>query len=696
MRLKMWTYDLAREQAPTLDHMRRFLDLTREAGFDAIGLYMEHRFAYPSAPWAHGAGCVTPDIVRTLIAEYPDVRIVPFVNLLGHFEGMLYTEDGKRFAEERFLGLQACPSNPEFVKICGKLLDDVIKAFDDELVHIGGDETAQLGKCPRCAERASGVGLQASGRGMQAPDGGHPAEPRRSDPSDPSDSPDAGRPTPDAAVADSKRRLYAQHFGPLAQKAVEAGKRPAVWGDIFAEHPGARDALPKETLIFDWQYFCGVAESARPFLDRGFEVVGCPALHTYNAAWLHLEASERNVREVAADAALLGLYGVCVTTWECGLFGAYDTLFPALLWSGSVLREAVGDTADTTYRSYKSYPLGESENLPDRSSDPQWHREVADLSRPKDGKHMAALTQLGIATSRELLEASAAERGYPFIDLERLRPPKETLSTLPASILKAYIVFPVKRSGDNLWLAMANVRDVEAMDAAGASSGCKIIPAMAVPESVHAAIEAHFGSNALSEDESACSDWSRLMGVELERLGGVFGFSKTRSSLKCRLLLYANPFLAWFHHAEELCGERGDAALAMLELAEAVAPGEAERGVTGFVKAAVEFIRTAEAVRLAYAKRIPGEALRRLAVCRGIFDDLERIAKKTHARIGGSLADVERCKVARSHVETVMRRVREFGDGSLGYLPSFEHFTSLKFVPHDQGAWWRINRWGDE
>ena len=36
------------------------------------------------------------------------------------------------------------------------------------------------------------------------------------------------------------------------------------------------------------------------------------------------------------------------------------------------------------------------------------------------------------------------------------------------------------------------------------------------------------------------------------------------------------------------------------------------------------------------------------------------------------------------------------GDGVLGYLPSFEHLTHPKFVPHDQGAWWLINRWAHE
>ncbi|MBI3721379.1 MAG: hypothetical protein HY248_02405, partial [Fimbriimonas ginsengisoli] len=99
MPLRMWTYDLAREQAPTLDHLRRLCDLSLQSGYNALGLYLEHRFAYPSAPWAQGAGCLTPEMVRTLQEEFKDLKLVPLVNLLGHFEGMLYTEHGKRYAE---------------------------------------------------------------------------------------------------------------------------------------------------------------------------------------------------------------------------------------------------------------------------------------------------------------------------------------------------------------------------------------------------------------------------------------------------------------------------------------------------------------------------------------------------------------------------------------------------------------------
>lgn len=522
MQLRMWTYDLAREQAPTLDHLRRFMDITREGGFTAIGLYLEHRFAYPSTPWSHGQGCLTPEMVSTLEAEYPDIQIVPFINLLGHFEGMLYTEEGKAFREERFSGMQACPSCPAFLELCDGIIDDTLTAFSSSLIHIGGDETAQLARCPLCQFRA------------------------------------------DASDADGKATLYGEHFQRMARRVVGAGRRAAVWGDMFVEHPTALAFLPKGTLIFDWQYFRSPLESSRKFVDEGFEVVCCPAIQTYNAIWCHLPQSEQNVRDAVSAAHQLNAYGVCVTTWEMGLFGNYETLLPAIRASGKLIRE--------------------SESAP---------------SHDETGAY-------------------------------------QTLTDAPA-----FLAEYARESTDYL-------------------------------------------------------AWARMMGIELQKLGGPFAYSHTRSSLKCRLLLYSNPFLAWLYHGEELSGEMGEKAMWIGAESSFVAPNVNARGVSQFLLKAIEFVRLAEKARLAYAERKPGGATSALAPGRQVFDALESVAKATQLNAGGSLADPERCRAAREHIERVIRRIKEYGDGHLGYLPAFEIITHPKFVPHDQASWWLINRWANE
>ncbi len=527
----MWLYDIAREQSPDLDTLRKFCRLSVDSGYNALGLYLEHRFAWPATPWAHGKGAVTPEMIQVLQDEFPDLQIIPFPNLLGHCEGFIYTEAGVPYAEERFKGLQADPTNPAFIALAAQILEDTLAIFRSEIVHLGGDETQQLGAGPGSAKVVADAAAQGK---------------------------------------DGKAMLYGEHFKRLADRVIEVGRRPAVWGDMFVEHPTALDYLPKETLIFDWQYFSGPSETARRFLDAGFDVVFCPALHTYNAPWLHLPQSERNVTDHAAAAQALNAFGVCVTTWEMGLFGNYETLVPAIRASGEILN---------------------TPNLPCRA----------------DGIY----DELGALAYGPVTEAPVFMKSY------------------------------------------------------------------------------------LKESERH-EEWARLMGVELLDAGGMFSFSRIRSSLKCRLLLYGNPFLLWLRNREDLCGAPGNKALEIAERALHMAPDANGRGVSEFLKCAILFARYAEQAHVAYADNRPGAAMAALAPARVMFDDLAKVAKATYLNIGGSLADIERCRIAKAHVEQVIARIRNYGDGSLGYLPSFEMISHPKFVPHDQAGWWLINQWANE
>ena len=57
--------------------------------------------------------------------------------------------------------LQICPSRPECIKFASNLVADALDAFDDEWVHLGGDETHQLGECSLCAKRAGKAGKES-------------------------------------------------------------------------------------------------------------------------------------------------------------------------------------------------------------------------------------------------------------------------------------------------------------------------------------------------------------------------------------------------------------------------------------------------------------------------------------------------------------------------------------------------------
>lgn len=297
MELIGWMYDIAREQSPRPGQLGQMLRRSGSAGYNAVGLYLEHRFAYDSAPWAAAPGCLTPDAVRGLIhgsGSGPDAslpRLIPFLNTLGHMEGFIRSQGGQWLAEGEcgFGGEQMCASRRECIEFARGLVADAIDAFDDQWVHLGGDETRQLGQCPACAERVAKLG---------------------------------------------KGGLYAEYFAPLCRFVLERGRRPCLWGDMLLQYPDALETIPRETIIFDWQYFSRPLASARAFRERGFDVVCCPSIQTYNAGWCFLADSQRNIDEHAEDARAAGALGVLITTWELSCFTSYAAILPLVFAAG--------------------------------------------------------------------------------------------------------------------------------------------------------------------------------------------------------------------------------------------------------------------------------------------------------------------------------------------------------------------------
>lgn len=286
------TLDLAREQSLLPTRIIRILRDCHAAGYNAVGLYLEHRFEYASAPWAAAPGCITPAAVQTIqdAAREIGVRVIPFINTLGHLEGFLRTAAGAHLAEQHDgLTLQLCPSLPAARAFARNLVADCISAFSDPVIHLGGDEAHHLGACPRCKP---------------------------------------------IAERDGAWILYADHYADLCRVALDHDRRPALWADMLLKHPAAFERLPRETLLFNWHYDNDPAPTTRTLQDAGFEVVTCPSVHSYDSAWCFLDTTEANVDAHRAAHATLNTAGVCVTTWEFCYFSELFSVLPVLCAAG--------------------------------------------------------------------------------------------------------------------------------------------------------------------------------------------------------------------------------------------------------------------------------------------------------------------------------------------------------------------------
>ncbi|MCW5941306.1 MAG: Flp pilus assembly complex ATPase component TadA [Fimbriimonadaceae bacterium] len=107
------------------------------------------------------------------------------------------------------------------------------------------------------------------------------------------------------------------------------------------------------------------------------------------------------------------------------------------------------------------------------------------------------LTELNLVGEREVIEARAQEVGLGFVDLDRQEIESSAVNIVPERLAKLHTVMPVRKEGMVLYLAMANPRNIQALDDVKMASGCRVTPVLAVPGAIEDAIRKHYaGSSA--------------------------------------------------------------------------------------------------------------------------------------------------------------------------------------------------------
>jgi len=113
------------------------------------------------------------------------------------------------------------------------------------------------------------------------------------------------------------------------------------------------------------------------------------------------------------------------------------------------------------------------------------------------------LVDLKFVGEREVLMAQAQEAGYQFFDLDNTPVDRSALNIVPERIIKLHTVFPVKKDGMTLYVAMRNPNDIQAIDDVKFASGCLVKPVIALPDAIEDAIKKAFAAEAPAEGGKA-------------------------------------------------------------------------------------------------------------------------------------------------------------------------------------------------
>jgi type IV pilus assembly protein PilB len=112
-----------------------------------------------------------------------------------------------------------------------------------------------------------------------------------------------------------------------------------------------------------------------------------------------------------------------------------------------------------------------------------------------------ALKRLGFLSEEDLLDFLSRKYGIPVINLQRVEVTEEIVRLVKKDIVQKYQVFPVRKVGNTLTLALSDPTVVLAIDDVQFATGLHVIPVLASDAAIKEAIDKHYVDSAARMDE---------------------------------------------------------------------------------------------------------------------------------------------------------------------------------------------------
>ena len=302
--------DMSRGPIPTEDFMKRQIRTLAGYKVNLFALYMEHVFDFASQPLvAPKEAAFTPQEINSLVdyARKFYVTILPEQQTFGHLHQILKYEIYSDLAE-RPHGHVLTPTKESSYDLIKAMYTDIVPLFPGPFLHIGGDETFELGKGQTSA-RVTETGLG---------------------------------------------QVYLEHMQKVSSILQPYHKQLMFWGDIAIKYPELLGMLPKELIAVPWDYDAKPTfeNIIKPYRDAGLRVIVAPGANTWKQLWPNLDVGYVNIRNFVRDGQKLGAMGMLDTTWNDDGEAIYGMAWPALVFGAAAGWQAGESNIDQFKNSY--------------------------------------------------------------------------------------------------------------------------------------------------------------------------------------------------------------------------------------------------------------------------------------------------------------------------------------------------------
>ena len=274
--------DLSRGPVPTLEFQKRQVRTLAAYKLNIYSPYFEHTLAYAGSPLiAPPGGSMSAADVAELVryaAQY-HVTVVPEQEAFGHLHHVLKYEQFSSLGETPH-GQVLSPVQPGSLALIKQWFTQIAQQFPSPWVHIGADETNELGK---------------------------------------------GQ-TKDLVAQRGLDQVYVDFLRQIHGIIQPTGKRILFWGDLAWHNPDLVAALPKDMIGVPWVYDAKPSfdKYIEPFNRAGMEVWVAPGVNNWRRVYPDSNVGLVNIQHFVRDGQRLGAKGMLNTVWNDDGEGIFD------------------------------------------------------------------------------------------------------------------------------------------------------------------------------------------------------------------------------------------------------------------------------------------------------------------------------------------------------------------------------------
>ena len=320
--------DCSRNAVMRVDHLMGWLGRLALLGYNMVMLYTEDTYALPGEPYfGYQRGAYTAEELQEIdaYAAQLGIEMIPCIQTLGHLEQILRWP---AYSEVRDTSSVMLVDEAQTYELIGKMLDHWAAVFKSKRIHVGMDETHDLGR----------------GRFM------------------------------DRSGYEQGFDIFNRHLERVTAMCRERGLAPMIWSDMYfrlgsqtgdyydldCEIPeDVAAAIPSKAELVYWDYYHADKGFYLDWIQRhralGHEPLVASGVWTWGKLWYDHYLTEANAGACIDACREAGVREIFFTLWgDDGGYCDFDSAFAGLAY---VAERAFADTVDPDVLRQRFYAI---------------------------------------------------------------------------------------------------------------------------------------------------------------------------------------------------------------------------------------------------------------------------------------------------------------------------------------------------